>query len=451
MPTRISRARKLILVAATVLALGCLAEIFAHTKRSATVRTYFRVEGKITERWPFERGRYAIYSLVPVLCRVGILGPARIQVEPGVSFMLDPRDLVANMILRTGEWQPEIWESISPNLSEGSVFLDVGAHIGYFSIKAAPKVGKTGRVVAFEPNPETLVLLRDNVTVNKAQNVIVEPIACTDREQTLTLYAAPNLNTGASSLARENANISAEEAPRPYSVRGRPIDDVVRELNLERVDAMKVDVEGAEVYVLRGAVNTMKRFHPKIVVEIVERQLASMHTTPHDLIGLIEGAGYNRSRQIDEFDWEWTMQDPRHMASTVRIADLSTSDQLSSGFYNLEGGSWRWTAGRFAIALRTPPGAPTKGATLVLKLATPEVSLNQLKSITLSAKVREAVLAPETFTTAGEHAYRRDLPASAFDKDIVNVDFSLDKVLPPGKTDPRELGVVVTFAGLEPK
>jgi len=55
----------------------------------------------------------------------------------------------------------------------------------------------TGRVVGFEPNPETLKLLRDNVVANNAQNVIVEPIACPDREQMLTLYAAPAMNTGA--------------------------------------------------------------------------------------------------------------------------------------------------------------------------------------------------------------------------------------------------------------
>src|SRR5438132_71377 len=61
---------------------------------------------------------------------------------------------------------------------------------------------------------ETLKLLRDNVTANRAWNVIVAPVACTDREQMLTLYAGPSSNTGASSLARENADILFEEPPR---------------------------------------------------------------------------------------------------------------------------------------------------------------------------------------------------------------------------------------------
>src|SRR6202035_3309095 len=139
--------------------------------------------------WPIASERYAIQHFTPLLCRAGLLRPVRMKIEPRVSFLLDPRDLVAVTILRTKEWQPEVWEALSPALSQGAVLLDVGAHIGYFSMKGSVKVGNTGRVLAFEPNPETLALLRENVQVNRAGNVIVEPVACTDREQMLTLYA----------------------------------------------------------------------------------------------------------------------------------------------------------------------------------------------------------------------------------------------------------------------
>jgi FkbM family methyltransferase len=195
-----------------------------------------------------------------------------------------------------------------PALSEGAVFFDVGAHIGYFSLKASAKVGSMGRIVAFEPNPEILKLLRENIVANKAGNVLVEPIACTDREQTLTLWASASFNTGMSSLARENAEISYEEPPRPYTVRGRPIDDVVRELDLTKVNAIKVDVEGVEVEVLRGAMKTLKRFHPKLVIEVDLRQLANFKTTPEDLVVVITGAGYKHGRPLNSggTDWEWT-------------------------------------------------------------------------------------------------------------------------------------------------
>src|SRR5258706_235637 len=235
--------KKKLIAGALILALAVTGTVLARSKRF--VKNYFWFEQAWAAHWPLETGKHAIENLTPFFCRIGLLHPTRATVQPGVSFLLDPRDLVPLTILRTGEWQPEIWEAVSPNLHQGSVFLDVGAHIGYFSLIASKRVGPTGRVVSFEPNPETQRLLNDNVAINRASNITVEPIACTDREQTLTFYASPIVNTGASSLAKENADYGG--ASRAFTVRGRPIDDVVRELNLQRVDAIKVDVEGAEL------------------------------------------------------------------------------------------------------------------------------------------------------------------------------------------------------------
>ena len=403
-----------------------------------------------TEHWPFKTGRWALQGIAPALSRNGLLPPVRVQVEPQASFLLDPRDLVSVTILRTGSWQPEIWQSLSSSLGAGSVFLDVGAHIGYFSIKAAPQVGPNGRVVAFEPNPETLKLLRDNVAVNHAENIVVEPIACTDRVQNLTLYAAPNVNTGASSLSQQNASISAGDLPRPYSVRGRPIDDVVRELNLSRVDAIKIDVEGAEVSVLRGALQTLTRFHPKIVVEVIASQLASFQTTPEDVSSVIKSAGYNVSKPLnpEAADWEWIFKDPQALKSSIQMADASAAGQLTRGFHDLEQQAWRWTDGRFSVSLRTPAGAGDKGARLVLTLVVPEVSLKELKSMTLSTNVEGQSLASETLSIAGQHELTREVPAAALRKPLTDIEFSLDKFL---NKDGAQYGVIVTSVGLESK
>ena len=439
------RTRRLFLVATITAAIAGLGLLYAYTHRSRTVKAFYRLERSWADRPRFQQAEKTLERLEPFLCGVGLLGPARIQVEPHISYVLDPRDLVPLTILRTGEWQPEVWNATASSLSEGSVYFDVGAHIGYFSMKAAQKVGKTGLVVAFEPNPETLLLLRDNVTANHFDNVIVEPIACTDREQTLTLYAASIINTGASSLARDNANISLE-APRPFTVRGRPIDDVVRELGLTRVDAIKIDVEGAEVGVLRGALDTLKRFHPKVVAEVVARQLASFQTTPEELAALMHSAGYNQSRPLnpEKTDWEWTAQE---LASLVRVADPAAESQLIQGFHALEQNAWRWTAKNFTVALKPPAGTDR----LVLRFIFPEVSLQRLKSMTISARIDGIALPPQTFTTSGAHEYRADAPTPVLNKEAVNVDFMLDKAIARTQADPRELGVIVTSIGFEAK
>ncbi|MFN7995968.1 MAG: hypothetical protein U0Q18_20320 [Bryobacteraceae bacterium] len=139
------------------------------------------------------------------------------------------------------------------------------------------------------------------------------------------------------------------------------------------------------------------------------------------------------------------------MASIVHTADPRTSTQLLSGFYGIEGNAWRWTAQRFSVLLRPPRSAATKGATLQLKLTIPAVAMDQLKTVTLSAAVAGTPLSPETYTQAGPFTYTRDVPASALGGDSVKVDFVLDKAVPPGPSDQRQLGIIVSTVGFEAK
>src|SRR5438552_3971664 len=173
---------------ATLAILFLALEVFAHVNRSKTLSVYYRLERKWESRWPL--GHDLLYNMEPTMIRLGVLSPARVEIERGMSFYLDPRDLVPINILRTGEWQPDIWSSISAALPIGGVFFDVGAHIGYYSVKSARRVGRDGRVLSFEPNPETVQLLRDNVESNKLSQIEVVSIACADRDQTLSLHAA---------------------------------------------------------------------------------------------------------------------------------------------------------------------------------------------------------------------------------------------------------------------
>ena len=437
-------ARKSAILALVILGIFCLAYGYARTHRSATVRSYYRLQRKWSDRPGWQTRAAMLASLEPLLLKTRVLGPARVQVEPGISYFLDPSDLVPAAILKTGEWQPEIWDAVGTSLARDAVFYDVGAHIGYFSMKAAQRVGVNGRVVAFEPNPEILKLLRENVTANGFTNVVVEDIACTDHDQMLTLFAAPSINTGASSLARDNAAILENQTPKGYTVRGRPIDEVTDELKLTRVDAIKIDVEGAEGLVLRGAIRTLKRFHPKIVLEVVPRQLASFQTTPQDLSSILQSAGYNFSRPLgpEQTDWEWTANP---LISTVRMNDAQAERQLIRGFYPIEGGAWRWTARTFAVAFRPPEGAASNGATLVLEFNIPDVAIQALKGVRISASAGGVDLGSEAFTTAGPHVYRRPLSGALLRKEMGEIDFTLDKSI---TANGRELGVVATSIGL---
>lgn len=213
--------------------------------------------------------------------------------------LLDPYDYVSKEILETGVWERESWETIRSHLGGGATFVDIGAHIGYYSLKAAPVVGPTGRVIAIEPNPETIQKLYGNIQASGARNIAVAPVACSDAEATLELFGAPRSNTGETSLSRTNASQDSQ-AVTSYKVSARPLDEIVKDAGVSRVDVVKIDVEGAEYLVLKGAAKTLDRDHPVILVEIVERQLQAMGTSSKQVYDLLRSHGYIARRSIQD-------------------------------------------------------------------------------------------------------------------------------------------------------
>ncbi len=146
-----------------------------------------------------------------------------------------------------------------------------------------------------------------------------------------------------------------------------------------------------------------------------------------------------------------TVEEETALQSVVATADQNAATQLISGFYGIEQHAWRWTAGRFSVLLRPPRTAASKGAQLQFKFTIPEVSMVQLKAVTLSAYVNGTPLAPENYTHSGEFVYKRDVPANLLGGEVARIDFSLDKTVAPSAADRRELGVVATLVGFQPK
>ena len=155
-------------------------------------------------------------------------------------------------------------------------------------------------------------------------------------------------------------------------------------------------------------------------------------------------------KSIDVVDLQPTIEDTPALASTIRAGDPAQSNQLVSGFYEIQAGAWRWTAPQFQVLLAVPRAAATRGAQLVLQLSLPDASIASLKNITVAATINRVPLAPETYSTAGPHEYRRDVDPAAFTAKEVSVAFSVDKFLNP-PNDGRNLALVVSSIALEPR
>jgi len=143
---------------------------------------------------------------------------------------------------------------------------------------------------------------------------------------------------------------------------------------------------------------------------------------------------------------------PAHsQGALVNVSDPQAITRLVKGFYTTDNDYWRWTAREFSIILSRPEGADRTGAILMLRFAIAPESVARLKSLDLSTTVDGVALPRQHYEKAGQFISRQGVPAEALKFDPVRVDFSLDKALQPSNKDPRELGLVVSQVGFEPK
>lgn len=140
--------------------------------------------------------------------------------------------------------------------------------------------------------------------------------------------------------------------------------------------------------------------------------------------------------------------DEQIFSSVANAGDPREAQQFRKGFYGVEANAWRWTGKHFQVVLSPPRRQAGKTVQLVLKLSVPDTVIKSLGPIRLSAAMDGFQYAPQDFAEAGSFTYARDVPPNRLTGDRVVVDFDLDKAMPPTATDYRELGIIVSQAGL---
>lgn len=144
------------------------------------------------------------------------------------------------------------------------VFLDIGANIGYFSLLAAQLVGANGRVIAFEPSQRNCVLLQLSAVLNQLNNIDIYPFAVADKDTTVVY----NTLLGSNGIIGKGLEIDAghtDELAHKTLVRAVKLDTVLN--GIQRVDVIKIDIEGAEYRALLGAERLIRRHKPIILSE----------------------------------------------------------------------------------------------------------------------------------------------------------------------------------------
>ncbi len=181
-------------------------------------------------------------------------------------------------------------------LREGDTVLDIGANVGYYSLTAAARVGRTGRVIAVEADPRAARRLRENVALNKLENVTVIEAAAS-REAGMMAF-----HLGADSEGSSLADL--HDGGEVVNVPVTTIDAIVAGADLQQVNILKMDVEGAEIDALAGASRVLSAAQPpRLVLEANPVTLRAAGRSVQDLRRCVESFGY-RVSTIETLRWQ---------------------------------------------------------------------------------------------------------------------------------------------------
>jgi FkbM family methyltransferase len=209
----------------------------------------------------------------------------------GVWFDLNLNDNVQRTFYYTGWYERPFLKFLRDELQSDDTYIDVGAHIGIDAAFVA-KLAPAGTVVAFEPAPDTVAVLRDSV--GRLDNVEVVPVALGDGAGTLTLRTNPKWHPDD---AATRSSVGA--GPPVCQAQLLRFDDWATDLT--RMDVIKIDVEGAELDVLKGMPQSLRRLQPRVVaVEIYPPYLAAAGTSEEEIVELLADVGYSRERTIGD-------------------------------------------------------------------------------------------------------------------------------------------------------
>jgi FkbM family methyltransferase len=179
------------------------------------------------------------------------------QTAEGSRFRLDLSDHVQREIFLHDVYERNTLNNLLKLVKPGSVVIDCGANIGAYSIPLARRIG-SGTVISFEPHPGTISRLKANIALNGLQNVIAVPMGLSDAEEEVVLHGSSA--TTASAYKHHGSQDSV-------AIRCTTIDQYCSTNHVQRVDCLKIDIEGGEFKCLRGAEQTISR-NPKLVIQI---------------------------------------------------------------------------------------------------------------------------------------------------------------------------------------
>ncbi|MDP6572411.1 MAG: FkbM family methyltransferase [Rhodospirillales bacterium] len=219
-------------------------------------------------------------------------------------------------------YEPDLSYFLMKILGKSDVFLDVGAHVGFFSVIAGKLVGPEGCVVAFEPEEENLQSLKKHVEINGVSNIeVVDKVVC-DTDGPRTFYINRD-NDGGHCLWDVGVhpfNKKSAADPKPLTIEAVSLDTALAERRIENVKLLKIDTEGGEHQVCKGARQALEKHAiPFVVCELNDFGLEQLDSSQENFRAFMKDLGY------DTFLMDGDGEFPKLLPNSVAIASKSKS------------------------------------------------------------------------------------------------------------------------------
>lgn len=197
------------------------------------------------------------------------------------------------------EYEPVLYGVFTGAIKEKMTVLDIGAHIGILSLAAAKRVGNEGKVYAFEASPDTADILGHHININGFKNrVEVVRAAASDNDGVVSFFVYRD--SMAASMSKENVGVLNPERPDDMDIKkvetpAVMVDSFCKDRNI-RPDIIKIDVEGAELRVLRGAKGIIMSEGPVIICEVHPTQMENCGSSIVEFEEFLEEVGYGMEK-----------------------------------------------------------------------------------------------------------------------------------------------------------
>lgn len=223
----------------------------------------------------------------------------------GLDLLYDPGNALAMRYCLNGYYEPEVESYLKSALKPESVVVDVGANIGFFTLAVLGN-SEGATVHGFEPSPGSFALFKACISRNNLSGRVIANQVALYSEPGRMDFQIHASNYGAYDGFRDTRYPGVGES-RTTEVQVTTLDIYSKQVGLDRLDLLKIDVEGAEFFVLRGAREVLSSLHPTVLFEVGYQNLRPFGILPSDLYRFLEEVGYRvmnlNQRELSEVDF----------------------------------------------------------------------------------------------------------------------------------------------------